>query len=449
MRASPLQKQTLKKNLENAHAFFDSYLQSVFSQRSKAWELSTLGKVCEFIGGSQPPKSVFSKTKKADNIRLIQIRDYKSNDHVVYIPLAQARRFCTADDVMIGRYGPPLFQILRGLQGAYNVALMKAEPDESKLSRDFLFYFLKHSTILQYVIFHSERAAGQIGLTKETLEPYPIALPSLAEQEAIVQKILELEAKTKRLARLYERKLAALEELQKSLLQQAFTGKLNGAAEMIEPVESIVASFPIQIPNISPTDLHAGILAMAFQMHEQHGKQDFFGHVKAEKIAHMVEASLGINLGRSPVKDAAGPNDFSHLVKVEHRARMANHFNFKRVDGSEHYRVEKLRGFQRLIDKACTALGEKCDNVERLLQLMLPMTAKQAEIMATVFAAWNNVLLDGKQPTDEQIVFEARENWHADKLKIDRQKFFAAVQWLREKGIVPEGRGKKVEPKRK
>jgi type I restriction enzyme S subunit len=108
---------------------------------------------------------------------------------------------------MIGRYGPPLFQILRGLEGAYNVALMKAVPDESKLSRDFLFYFLKHSAILQYVIYHSERAAGQIGVTKETLEPYPIALPSLAGQQTIVETIIELESKTQSLAILYEHKL--------------------------------------------------------------------------------------------------------------------------------------------------------------------------------------------------------------------------------------------------
>jgi type I restriction enzyme S subunit len=104
--------------------------------------------------------------------------------------------------------------------------LLKAAPDESKLSRDFLFYFLKHSTILKYVIYHSERAAGQIGLTKETLEPYPIALPSLADQEKAVGTIMELEVETKRLAILYERKLAALEALKKSLLHQAFTGKL-------------------------------------------------------------------------------------------------------------------------------------------------------------------------------------------------------------------------------
>jgi restriction endonuclease S subunit len=216
----------VEKNLQNARALFDSHLQSVFTHRGPGWVETTLGKVCEFIGGSQPPKSVFSKTKKADNIRLIQIRDYKSDNHVVYIPRAQARRFCNADDVMIGRYGPPLFQILRGLEGAYNVALMKAVPDESKLSRDFLFYFLKHSAILQYVIYHSERAAGQIGLTKETLEPYPIALPSLADQRRVVETIMELEAETQRLATLCERKLAVLEALRKSLLHQAFTGKL-------------------------------------------------------------------------------------------------------------------------------------------------------------------------------------------------------------------------------
>ena len=63
-------------------------------------------------------------------------------------------------------------------------------------------------------------------MTKETLEPYPIALPSLDEQEKVVETIQELETETQRLARLYERKHAALEALKKSLLHQAFTGQL-------------------------------------------------------------------------------------------------------------------------------------------------------------------------------------------------------------------------------
>ncbi|MCP9841971.1 restriction endonuclease subunit S [Synechococcus sp. J7-Johnson] len=214
------------KNLQNARALFESHLQSVFTQPGEGWLEMTIGDVCQFVGGSQPPKSVFSKTKSVDNIRLIQIRDYKSDKHVVYIPRAQARRFCSADDVMIGRYGPPLFQILRGLDGAYNVALMKAVPDESKISRDFLFYFLKHSTILEYVIYHSSRAAGQIGVTKETLEPYPISLPSLSEQKKVVANIDALVTETQRLAGIYEQKQAALAALKQSLMHQAFNGEL-------------------------------------------------------------------------------------------------------------------------------------------------------------------------------------------------------------------------------
>ena len=219
-------KSNTEKNFQNARAIFESHLQSVFNQRSEGWVEVALGDVCEFVGGSQPPKSVFSMAKTADNIRLIQIRDYKSDKHLVYIPRSQARRFCAADDVMIGRYGPPLFQILRGLDGAYNVALMKAIPNETRLLRSFLFYFLKNSTILNYVIYHSERAAGQIGVTKETLQPYPIVLPSLEEQKKIVETMAELEIETQRLAGVYARKLVALGALKKSLLHQAFTGNL-------------------------------------------------------------------------------------------------------------------------------------------------------------------------------------------------------------------------------
>ena len=219
-------KANAEKNLQNARALFESHLQAVFTRRGAGLTETVLGDVCSFVGGSQPPKAVFTSTPTAETVRLIQIRDYKSDKHVVYIPRAQARRFCSADDVMIGRYGPPLFQILRGLDGAYNVALMKAVPNEAKLSRVFLFYFLKHSRLLEYVIYHSSRAAGQIGVTKETLAPYPIALPSLADQQTVVGTITELESETQRLESLYQQKLAALDELQKSLLHRAFNGKL-------------------------------------------------------------------------------------------------------------------------------------------------------------------------------------------------------------------------------
>jgi len=215
-----------EKNLRNTRALFESYLNDIFTKPKDSWQEYVLGDVCTFIGGSQPPKSTFSKIKKDSYIRLIQIRDYKNDNHIVYIPVKHAKRTCKSDDIMIGRYGPPLFQILRGLDGAYNVALMKAVPDEYKLSHNFLFFFLRHSTIQQYVIYHSQRAAGQSGVNKNTLEPYPITLPTLKEQAHISDKLKDLEQLTNDLLASYNNKIALLDELKKSLLHHAFTGKL-------------------------------------------------------------------------------------------------------------------------------------------------------------------------------------------------------------------------------
>ena len=51
-------------------------------------------------------------------------------------------------------------------------------------------------------------------------------LPPLERQKAIVEEIDSLHVETQRLARLYERKHAALDALKKSLLHQAFSGAL-------------------------------------------------------------------------------------------------------------------------------------------------------------------------------------------------------------------------------
>jgi type I restriction enzyme S subunit len=51
-------------------------------------------------------------------------------------------------------------------------------------------------------------------------------VPSLAEQAAIVARLNSLSAETQRLESIYQQKLAALEELKKSLLHQAFGGNL-------------------------------------------------------------------------------------------------------------------------------------------------------------------------------------------------------------------------------
>ena len=148
----------------------------------KGFPMKTMAECCDFIGGSQPDKKYFEYEKRPDNIRLIQIRDYKSDKFLTYIPIKLARKTCTTEDIMIGRYGPPIFQILGGIAGAYNVALMKAVPT-SEFDSHYFRYFLKDDKLLAYLESYSKRTAGQDGIQMDKLNCYPCFVPPLQLQK--------------------------------------------------------------------------------------------------------------------------------------------------------------------------------------------------------------------------------------------------------------------------
>ena len=82
--------------------------------------------------------------------------------------------FVMLDDIMIGRYGPPIFQILKGIKGSYNVALMKAIPKAG--NKEFIRYFLKQDCLFQYLDGLSQRTAGQSGIEMSALKTYPFPI---------------------------------------------------------------------------------------------------------------------------------------------------------------------------------------------------------------------------------------------------------------------------------
>jgi type I restriction enzyme S subunit len=155
---------------------------------------TTLSEVCDFVGGSQPAKKFFINSKKEGYIRLIQIRDYKTDSYITFIPENSTRKFCNKTDIMIGRYGPPIFQILRGIEGAYNVALMKAIPKEN-IVNDYLYYFLCQEHLFDYINALSPRTGGQTGVDVVMLKKFPIRLPEISTQTQIAKVLSDLDAK--------------------------------------------------------------------------------------------------------------------------------------------------------------------------------------------------------------------------------------------------------------
>lgn len=216
-----------EQNLKNVKVVFECYLQEFFETKFAEWKEMKFKEVCNLVGGSQPSKNDFIYQHKEGYIRLIQVRDYRTDKYITYIPADKAKRFCTESDIMIGRYGPPIFGIFKGLAGAYNVALMKAEVNEEICNADYFYWFLKTNKLREFVEKSSKRAAGQDGVRKELLDEYPVPILKLSDQKKIVSQLNAMLAKTKKLKLTYQNKISRLEEIKKSILQKAFSGELN------------------------------------------------------------------------------------------------------------------------------------------------------------------------------------------------------------------------------
>jgi hypothetical protein len=67
--------------------------------------------------------------------------------------------------------------------------------------------------------------------------------------------------------------------------------------------------------------------------------------------------------------------------------------------------------------------------------------AERAEIVATLYAAWNDLKILGRPHDEEAIIREVRENWHPRKREIDESRWRSTLHWMKDEGLIPTGFG--------
>ncbi|MBP7613212.1 MAG: restriction endonuclease subunit S [Paludibacter sp.] len=187
----------------------------------QGWEIKKLGDVCDFQGGSQPPKSQFVYEPKEGYVRFLQIRDFASEKNITYIPESKKNRHCNEDDILLGRYGASVGKVLINKSGAYNVAVMKTIPNETILFKRYLFFYL-NTNDFQTKLLNTASRSAQDGFSKDDIFDFPILIPPLPEQQRIVSILDEAFAAIAKAKANAEQNLQNAKELFESYLQGVF-----------------------------------------------------------------------------------------------------------------------------------------------------------------------------------------------------------------------------------
>jgi type I restriction enzyme S subunit len=209
-------KATAQKNLQNARALFESHLQSVFIQRGPGWDETRLESCCEQIfAGGDVPKDRLSHERSAKFSIPIYSNGEKNDGLYGFTDVPRV----TKSSITVSARGTLGFTAIRTEPFLPVVRLIVLVPDEKQITLSFLYY-----AVVGMDFGNTGTSIPQ--LTVPNFKESMLYVPSISEQEVIVEQLDALSEETQRLARLYERKLAALEALKKSLLHQAFTGEL-------------------------------------------------------------------------------------------------------------------------------------------------------------------------------------------------------------------------------
>jgi len=224
-------KENGEKNLKNAKELFESYLQSVFANPGEDWEEKTLEQLTSILGDGLHGTPKYSEDGEyyfinGNNLENGKIIFKESTKRVTSAEYEKYKKKLNEKTILVsinGTLGNVAFynkeKIILGKSACYFNLLEGIDKD-----------FIKYIIISPYFInYANKEATGATikNVSLKTMRELKICLPTLTVQQTIVQKLNSLSTETKKLESIYQQKLNDLDELKRSILKKAFSGKLE------------------------------------------------------------------------------------------------------------------------------------------------------------------------------------------------------------------------------
>ncbi len=152
---------------------------------------------------------------------------------------------------------------------------------------------------------------------------------------------------------------------------------------------------------------------------------------------------VGIPFKQRHGKYPHGPFD-DMIYKAEQVARKAGWFDFtEQAKAKEQTSYVITAGTPAAAALSAEFLGDSKGKFDELLDHFDDLNSEEAELFATVYAAWNDLLIDGR-PADEDAIAAEFYAWDDSKKKFSRDQILSRIAWMRQHGYVPTDRGQRT-----
>lgn len=264
-------------------------------------------------------------------------------------------------------------------------------------------------------------------INKTKCESIPIPLPPLREQKLIVDKLVEL----MKLCDNLEKSVKECQDYNDMLLQEVLRDALRpkentktisiDSKKIENPLKTILAGHIINLNNT--TD---------------------FGRVKFQKLLFLIEYICKIDFDSNYIKKVAGPYDDNLIKSIEADFNRMRFFNVvQEKTDNKRVRYHALAGASELKNLFLENFSDDAVRINNTILKFRPLSWGECELIATLYAVWNNRIIKNEPITDELLYSDFME-WDKQKKKY-HSVFYKWLFWMKEEKIIPDGWGKYIE----
>ena len=245
-----------------------------------------------------------------------------------------------------------------------------------------------------------------------------------------------------------QKSISRLQEYRAALITAAVTGQIDvRAASHQDATNFSLDGGKTELPagpvsrNLDPSQVRRMVAA---EIIHDHRNVAYLGRIKVHKIMFLAEAHANINeINGCYRRQAAGPYDSAMIEDVEAGLRQDRFYDAAEDPSSQRGRItftplDNAGGHKPTLE---AMLGDRVAELRRIIGLVQDFSTENTEAIATLYAVWNDALIDGEQPDDERIIRGFREEWHEAKQRFTAESLRTWLDWMRRNDLVSRGSG--------